>query len=1333
MAPLYDSVILVLLIVVFIVFAWSQKEVEVPRISPMTYMREPFQSGSGSNGSSGPPTRTVELNAVKQAICNLQAVFNSLQCPANPTPPVVVTPPTITQPAVTIKGSINNLSNTATTSGDLTAFVRPNDMIYFGYLLDVQGPFVVSAVTPTSLTFTTKYLGPNLTDSIMSVVSSGPTPSPTTTLVEVKDSDLPKSEVYVFSPFPSIANRTLAQAQEQCAKYGATVPTLEQMKEAYNGGANWCLSSLVTKNGLPINAKPIQTVQATGICANSVAGVTEDPTPTSLSNFVSCYGVKKPPADGTYLYPFSMPYSGQGTAVATMASDPKLILGSVQAGTSYITTINTSLPDNIKVGDVIEIKGKCNQYDTDNGDTCTAYDCKIGETDWLQGNQCQTYKCLTQTGNQAPHINNGDGTCTVPGEYITCPDRVKMLGKAPNLAQNGTVVNQQNIDDYTLCSYNGEMERSPTYHMVGIEGWGGAYVKNEAVYNPSGGVDPALAAWINEAGAPQAPQPTVTWMGQTFSAVSTTNKTFTYRFPLKTKAYTYDIIKAGAKDTNYTKTSANPSYTYPKSLGPYYVAANPAINKILIRSKVAGDLDANGRFMPASSNKWTVIATNASSISYANEALYYIDSSKKKILYLSKITNNQAPVDITGAGVTTLIGNNNYLFNINVNINTNSLTVIPSTDFTTLTNISYTHRPLTAVYFPYYGFPSTSSANAPFNWQLGYGIDSGLIQITTSNNMTFAISPTTIYYNNDTNNRLTVGVYLTSDQPYFHWSDFAVPNPSFGGFKQISFDGYNMTLMAIDPLNNVWFANANITTAPNWANYPTLLGVALQYNGLTHGTAAQNATLNGAKLQYVSHSNGKWVGIGTDNKIYYSSNYADPAARIDITGEIRDPVQVSFDATTMTVIILTSLGNVFYTTLSGFVIKNTVSKISGLPNVTISRIAYETTAGSGSRISLNKKILGCPAGTAGPSCSPCPAGQSSSSGATTCTPCPAGQTSISGGQCTLCAGGTVGTDGSCSVMGYITSSTSVSTNITATIVELSAGASNATWVSALTVRIPGTPTISLYSSSASVITINTGWIAYGYINENPTSRMRLDTVAYSGVATPIRPNTYFFVVFKQANLTYTAAGNPVMSGAPLPLKICPTGYCCDAGSYSIKYSDICNQCPANAYSAAGAGSCSTCGNNTTSTPGSSSCSNCPNNTSSIGGQSCTSCPTGTTSVGGQACVSCGPNTFVPASGGCSIQTCPTLATIGGISSNLATSIGGMVSPAYSWYYNTYLYSSINNGAKCRTCIRWADGSCAPGNTTYNPFSSACFDVDSIGTISNIGTPLCCPITGCTST
>jgi hypothetical protein len=63
MAPLYDSVILVLLVAFFIIFAWSQKEVEVPRISPMTYIKESFQSGSGSNGSSGLPTRTVEINA----------------------------------------------------------------------------------------------------------------------------------------------------------------------------------------------------------------------------------------------------------------------------------------------------------------------------------------------------------------------------------------------------------------------------------------------------------------------------------------------------------------------------------------------------------------------------------------------------------------------------------------------------------------------------------------------------------------------------------------------------------------------------------------------------------------------------------------------------------------------------------------------------------------------------------------------------------------------------------------------------------------------------------------------------------------------------------------------------------------------------------------------------------------------------------------------------------------------------------------------------------------------------------------------------------------------
>ena len=1195
----------------------------MPRISPMTYIKESFQSGSGSSGSSSkPPTRTIEINATKKIICNLKPVFDNLQCSAylqaNPTPPAVATPPAVPQPAVTIKGSINNLSNVASTTGDLTASVRPNDMIYFGYLLDVQGPFVVTAVTPTSIRFSTKYLGPNLTDSIMSVISTSTTAT-TTTLVEVSENDAPKNEVYIFRPDGPSVNRTLAQAQQECAKFGGTVPTLEQMKEAYNGGANWCLSSLVTKNGVPINAKPIQTVQATGICANSIAGVTEDPTPTSIGKYVSCYGVK-PPAGLYILFAFSGPYDTQGSEVPLLQNDPKHIIGSVKAGTSYITTRNTSLPDNIKIGDVIEIKGKCNQYDTDNGADCTAYDCKLGEKDLLRGNLCQRYKCRDLSGNQAAHINNGDGTCTAPPTYNNC-----MRG----FITSGTVTSTQ--------------------------------------------------------------------------GATCTSGPNTYRQTVSIPAFNYDIVKAGVADTTYTKTSANRSYRYPKSLGPYYVAANPAINKILIRSKTAGDLDANGMFAGTSSNGWALITTNANSISHGNGQIYCIVNNKN-VMYFSNLNEPKA-LDITG----NIVGlSNSYRYNVkcvfaspgiessgrkcahtpaesrckppaapgavprctnkdpgDVLLNSISVdTLNPISKYMIVLNSFNTANsrdPLNTLYevTPNNNFPQEI---VPFyGWQTGGQAVSwsttgvpNIAQII-SNGKTFGWTPSTIYYNsgssNPTNSAWTANTPPYNTETYYtggsfsstSWASFTIPNPSFYNLKQLSFDGYNMTLMAIDIINNVWFANANITTAPNWANYPTLLGLSQAYGGMMNpGTQAQRDAVNAAKLQYISHSNGKWVGIGTDNKIYYSNNYTDPATRIDITDGITNPVQVSFDGNNNTVAVLTSAGNVYYKSLSAILnpsIANRVSKSFGLQHVTLSRIAYDTTSGSGSRISLNKKILGCPAGTAGAYCEPCPAGQSSSPAAASCTPCPAGQTSVSGGQCTLCAGGTVGADGSCSIMGYITSNASVSTNITTSIVELSGGPSNTTWLSALTVRLPTGLTAGVYASNGSTITINTGWVAYGYINENPTSRMRLDTVPYSGVAVPIRINTYFFILVKEANLTYTAAGNPVMSGTALPLKICPTGYCCDAGYYSNQYSDICNQCVANTYSAAGASSCSICLNNQTSIPGSSSCSNCPNNTSSIGGQPCTNCPNNMTSIGGQGCAAC-PQYTASIGGQACIDACP---------------------------------------------------------------------------------------------
>ena len=364
MAALYDSVILLLLILVFIGFVLLQKEPPVPPII-RPRIKEKFQSGGSGSGSAGNSLiRTTEMAAANATICNLQPLYDSLQCAAyiarnGPTPPVLdptgltpnelltgrrlttnyltntnapldfcptgytlsgtqctpvplpvinyglATPPVVwnaprtdprsrytcpiggeafpnqdgftydcltcptgwtpswdhtnctplnlppkpatvkpawTLPSVVITGSITNLATIVSITGrDPTPFVKPNDMIYFGYMIDVQGPYVVASVAANAITLSKKYVGPNLTNTILSVIPTAMSGSAGQTTPVLEDVSNPSDsggqpEVY------SIGQREFArqtQAQAACAGLGGTLARKEQLRTALNNGANW--------------------------------------------------------------------------------------------------------------------------------------------------------------------------------------------------------------------------------------------------------------------------------------------------------------------------------------------------------------------------------------------------------------------------------------------------------------------------------------------------------------------------------------------------------------------------------------------------------------------------------------------------------------------------------------------------------------------------------------------------------------------------------------------------------------------------------------------------------------------------------------------------------------------------------------------------------------------------------------------------------------------------------------------------------------------------------------------------------------------------------------
>jgi hypothetical protein len=492
-------------------------------------------------------------------------------------------------------------------------------MIYFGYLLDVQGPFVVQSITSSTITFTKKYIGPNLVNSIMSVVSSIPfTSNPASSTTPVTGPLEPnQKEVYVFGVSTSF---TLATAQAACASFGGTVATYSQMVDAYSLGAHWCWYTLVQDDSTG-NPRVVLPIQTSGTCASAAKGLSET---TGATSGLACYGIKPPldiytfagPSGGLLrvpILPFASPFHPTETpndsSIEILYNAPKsLISGSVYAGTSYITTTNAVLPDNLNIGDLIYIEGACNKYDTDLGDgTCRAYDCNPGEVDTLQNNQCRTYKCRNPIDNQKTHTKNADGTCTVPVEYTPCPKTIsssKNTGTLVDLSRDfNAALGDTETSDATgnICTYTVGIDTTKTQLLTGLENspvssWNDVQPPWSYFGHPNGteGRGNLSRSFLSAFGIPD---------GQD-------TMTYSVKQGIKNAAFNYDVIAAGVPDTMVTKTASNPSYIYPKTIGPYIVAAQPSINNILVRTYRAGDLDSNGKFLPISSVNSAATITN---------------------------------------------------------------------------------------------------------------------------------------------------------------------------------------------------------------------------------------------------------------------------------------------------------------------------------------------------------------------------------------------------------------------------------------------------------------------------------------------------------------------------------------------------------------------------------------------------------------------------------------------------------------------------------------------------------------------------------------------------
>jgi len=1142
-----------------------------------------FPNSSTGSGSQKPLTRTTDIIAAKAASCNLQPYYNDrtpdnpngLGCAAylrsNPNPSSkwkvtnTLTSTTggsaITPPAVSITGSIANLSNQLTPNMDLTSAVRVDDMIYLGYLLDVQGPFVVASITPTTITFTKKYIGPSLSNSILSVVSSIPfTDSPASNPRPVTGPTGPREkEVYVFGAAGAPGTFNLATAEVACASFGGTVATYNQMMDAYSTGAHWCLYSLIKNDttGNPMMAFPIQT---DGTCVGAPRGLNQ--TTATTGGALACYGIKPPqgtsytvPGTTTpvYINPFSKPWSPTFTpndsSVQTLYNGPSVIDGTIYPGTSYITTTNSVLPDSLDIGDLIYITAPCNKYDTDLGDgRCRAYDCNPGELDTLQNNECQSYRCREIVNYQFPHIKNANGTCTVPHEYTPCPNTYEGNSRVYNTALGDS---GQLLPDGSICTYKINIPTTPTYHLRGILGAGGAWHANR-----TGGVE----------GEPYL-RPNDESPARTVGGLTVGYGTYSVKQAVNIPSFSYDIIQGGVRDTLVTKTTSNPSYTYPKMIGPFIVSSIPSINKILFRSYRAGDLDANGKLLPVGSGI---------SLGAANALLSQINAD----LVTANARVNSENTELNRVN-TALTSANNAVTSLQRAADESEGN--RSDMWKKLWQWRYANLP---EYQPYksgiFWVTPIIPSQPPALPEIGYRVparDTSEFSQNSSLYINHSVKLTS--YNQAADQAVSRATELTTGQAsaaaaarkvllqtiILSNAQSIVSNLTTRSLSLstliTSITGTSATATA-DSLHDqaiaaLAFANQMLTTANN---------------AVSVANAKAEASLKAYNDAYATGRNslGRIVvgsPLATLQNTYAADRAAADAAVVDAPREIAHWTAEVARAN----LVMAS----FPSTTSSRAIQNRVPMIMGRQNVRIYKAIYDstTTPASGStgpKVSLTKKILGCPAGTFGPECTPCPpgkystgqitaatnntqcstciaghycaggtnaircpAGHSSSTGQTSCTPCSAGQTSYDGGvSCSPCAAGYYCVGGSAPV-------------------ACSPGTSSVAGSSSCS-----TCTAGYYCSGG---TVPAACTAGTYSTAGAASCNQCSTGTYSAPA---------------ASSCFTClAGNYLTAGATRCLR-------CQQDAYSNAGDTSCTPCPPGLYSNPGDASCSPCGYGATS-------------------------------------------------------------------------------------------------------------------------------------------------------
>ena len=348
-----------------------------------------------SNGS------TLQLDGAQKALCGIQAYYSALSCDAyRATVPVVRSLPTfdVLAPSASIKGSISIGSDTIITTGDLTSSVFWGYIVYLGYGTNIQGPFVVEAVTSNTILITKKYIGAPITNAIISITLASPFMDTNSEPEVMKVSGL---EI-VAAAYPRDKHISIGSSLTSPLS-GSGTPTI------CGSASDGQRITLLSPSGPFTGIQSIYYGTPVGNCTNGFqAGVCNalEADLASFRNTVTTNCVGKTTCDI---------FVTQKTISGCSAGGPKTL-----AVTLSTAATGDNLPKNIEIGDIIYIrKSECNPYDTDNGDgTCTARLCKIGEIDDQKGN-CIPYECRTvrRFVDGPLDFDNMDGTCTSPTVY----------------------------------------------------------------------------------------------------------------------------------------------------------------------------------------------------------------------------------------------------------------------------------------------------------------------------------------------------------------------------------------------------------------------------------------------------------------------------------------------------------------------------------------------------------------------------------------------------------------------------------------------------------------------------------------------------------------------------------------------------------------------------------------------------------------------------------------------------------------------------------------------------------------------------------------------------